>query len=74
MKNWPTVLFFLVCVSVCGWLWYQVTVSRVVMPHNMPTQDEVRQIMLDCEQFNPGRRCIFVAMTVPDFSESVGRE
>lgn len=40
-------------------------------PRNMPTTDEVRQIMLDCEQYSPGKRCIFVAMTVPDFSESL---
>lgn len=38
-------------------------------PPNLPTLADVRQYLLDCEQFNPGKRCVVVAMPVPDFSD-----
>lgn len=57
------------CAVIIVWLFWLSSERDIPQPHNMPTPDDVRQYLLDCEQFNPGRQCIVVAMPVPDFSD-----
>lgn len=62
------------CWAVIVWLGWLALRPDQPQPHNLPTPADVRQYLLDCEQFNPGRQCIVVAMPVPDFSEEVKGE
>ena len=57
------------CWAVVVWLGWLAFRPDEPMPANMPTQDEIQKYLLDCEQFNPGKMCIVVAMPVPDFSD-----
>ena len=58
----------LALVSTCAILAYAQRPEPVVMPANMPTVQETRAILLDCERRN-GRQCAFAAVPVMRFSD-----
>jgi hypothetical protein len=66
----------LALVSTCWILTYASRpkpVEPVVMPANMPTVQETRAILLDCERYEV-RQCIMIAVPVPDFSTAMRGE